>query len=279
MTWMKTTGTMQNLLQPPERTLEPEETQLRATKQLLKDLNELLKISASAATNMRTDLERMASNSRELGQAFGMLSKYEEHWASKGGLYTEDGMSATRRSGDLQNAALVEARQTSIWRNLMHRTAMHLTVIHDHWALVPQAIIALTEREKVMDEILSLQEDLALKKFQLSSIQSNEWQEPPPSDKKGSTFGVGLLRGLAAGQSPSGLNAQRSYQLEQVIVRMESEVDQMRSSYQVIKRRNEADLTRMGLKREEDFRRMFKNLARDQSELLRASAEIWLALT
>lgn len=208
-----------------------------------------------------------------------MLSKFEEHVASKSGQYTEAGSSALRMSGDLQSAALVESKQTTVWRNLMHRTAMHLSTIHDHWALVPQAIMALNEREKLMDEILSLEEDLALKKFQLGQLHFNEWHEPPPStnEKKAGTFGVALLRGLSTAPS-SGLNAQRSYQLEGSISRLESEVNEMRSRYDVVRWRNEVDLTRMGLKREEDFRRMFKSLARDQSELLRSAAEIWLSL-
>lgn len=88
MTWMKHAGTMQGLIQPPEKILSPEEIHLRATKQLLRDLNQLLQLAVGAATNMRTDLEKMASNSRELGQAFGMISKFEEHFAGKCGLYT-----------------------------------------------------------------------------------------------------------------------------------------------------------------------------------------------
>lgn len=46
-----------------------------------------------------------------------------------------------------------------------------------------------------MDEISSLEEDLVMKKYQLQSIQFNEWHEPPSGDKKASgTFGIALLR-------------------------------------------------------------------------------------
>ncbi len=51
-----------------------------------------------------------------------------------------------------------------------------------------------------------------------------------------------------------------------------------RDQYAVIKGRNQSELSRLGLQREADFRRMMSAFAATQATLVQSSADLWGAL-
>ncbi len=89
--------------------------------------------------------------------------------------------------------------------------------------------------------------------------------------------GIGQNGGGEAKVSPA-LNEKRSYQLSQGIAVLEDQLKEAQAQYQRVKARNEAELVRLGLQREADFRRMIAGLASAQAENLAMSAELWSQL-
>ena len=88
------------------------------------------------------------------------------------------------------------------------------------------------------------------------------------------------MRGLGGGGGGSGLGSieKRSYLLSQNIAVLSDQIKLAQEEYMAIAARNRSELSRLGLEREADFRRMMAQFAATQASLVQASADIWASM-
>ena len=83
---------------------------------------------------------------------------------------------------------------------------------------------------------------------------------------------------VEAPQANAGQQERRAAQLAQEINTLKAHLVAAREQYETIKARNRSELSRLGLERETDFRRMMATFAANQAQLLHSSAELWGSL-
>ncbi|GAX75390.1 hypothetical protein CEUSTIGMA_g2834.t1 [Chlamydomonas eustigma] len=265
MSWVKQ-NTMA-VFQPPHRELPAEEVELREAKEFLEDLERLLQLATTSARSLCLDMERLTGDYYEFGRNVGMLSKFEEAVQSKVGRYTPEGNSANQRAADCKKVAMCNSKLNSIWKASSVKTAANLVTLHDHYIMIPEAIVALEEREAALDHIFVLEEELAHKQHQQEQLQS------------AGTNGNKVFSLIGKGTGPNANSEKRSTQLSQSISCLSEQIRVERDQYALIKGRNQSELARMGLQREADFRRMMCSLAQTQAQLAQASADLWSSLS
>lgn len=254
VSWMKQSTIA--VFQPPQRVLPPDEEGLRQAKELLQDLERLLQLATHSARTLCQDMEKMSVNLREFGFNMGMISKYEDAVQEKVGQYTPEGQSAAGRAADCIKVAMTQAKQHSIWKTLSLKTASNLVTVHDYWVLIPEAIRAMDVREAALQHVFIIEEELAHKKHQLAAAEG------------AGGAGGGLVGNLD----------KRLTQLSHSIAILEEQAKSARDQYILIKERNQAELSRIGLEREQDFRSMLTEYASNQAQLVQPSADLTAAL-
>ncbi|KAL6758155.1 hypothetical protein V8C86DRAFT_3025658 [Haematococcus lacustris] len=242
-------------LGPSKQELSSEEIMLRQSKELLSDLHRLLELCSESARSLCNHMEGLSSDMRELGRNWAMLSRFEEAVQAKVGQYTAQGVSAGNRAADLNKAAFGSVKQHSVWRQLSVKTAASLVTLHDYYMLVPEAIAALEIREAALTHLQTLQADLEAKQQQLEQLQAGGRKVPGviPVDKQ-----IAGLTGAITGLQEQSKVAQADYDL--------------------IRKRNQAELGRLSLEREADFRRTMCLFASTQASLVQVSADNWALL-
>lgn len=63
------------------------------------------------------------------------------------------GFSAAKRAADLQKVALCHGKQSGLWKGLALKSAASLVTLHDYYTLLPEAVAALEEREKALEQV------------------------------------------------------------------------------------------------------------------------------
>lgn len=257
--WMKAVAVQ---FQPPKRELSEDEVMLRQHKELLQDLEKLLELAVESARSLCAHQEALCGDVRELGRTFAMLSRFEEAVQAKVGQYTPQGSSAANRATDLNKMAYGAVKQHGVWKTLSIKTAASLVTLHDYFVLVPEAIAALELRENALSTLHLLQDELFSKQHaaEQASVAANK------------------LRILSNAPAAPNLAEKRSYQLTTAIGQLEEQIRAAQKDYDSIKAHNQAELARLNLERESDFRRMMAHFATTQAELVRASAEMWANL-
>ncbi|KAJ9510656.1 hypothetical protein QJQ45_027533 [Haematococcus lacustris] len=276
------------------------------SKELLSDLHRLLELCSESARSLCTHMEGLSSDMRELGRNWAMLSRFEEAvqakvcaganrtpWNSscfsahglrgwvcrragvssfprQVGQYTAQGVSAGNRAADLNKAAFGSVKQHSVWRQLSVKTAAslvssrhalsvscatHAVTLHDYYMLVPEAIAALEIREAALTHLQTLQADLEAKQQQLEQLQAGGRKVPGviPVDKQ-----IAGLTGAITG--------------------LQEQIKVAQADYDLIRKRNQAELARLSLEREADFRRTMCLFASTQASLVQVSADNWALL-
>lgn len=66
------------------------------------------------------------------------MNKAAQTHTLQAGQYTEQGMKAKTRAGDLHEVAVANTKQHSTWKNLSLRTAASLVTLHDYATLLPE---------------------------------------------------------------------------------------------------------------------------------------------
>ncbi|KAG2497818.1 hypothetical protein HYH03_004088 [Edaphochlamys debaryana] len=244
MSWVR-----HSVLVPSKRELDEDEQQLRQAKELMKDLERLLQLSCESARIMCSHMESLAGDLYELGRNMGMLSKWEETLRAHSGTYTEAGYSASKRAADCKQLSYASAKQNSVWKAAAVKTAASLVSLHDYYILVPEAVNALEERERCLDQIHELEAELGAKNQELSKTAG----------------GRGAING----------RDRRAYTLTNSVDKLEEQLKALRDQYAVIKQRNLEELRRLHLAREQDFRAMMAGFAAVQAQLLAQSADMW----
>mmetsp|Transcript_38886 Transcript_38886/g.86490 ORF Transcript_38886/g.86490 Transcript_38886/m.86490 type:complete len:651 (-) Transcript_38886:1015-2967(-) len=259
MSWMK--QSVQFV--PPKRELPLDEVHLRQAKELLQDLKRLLELATESARTLCQDMDKLCSDYYELGRNMGMLSRYEEAVQSKVGQYTPEGHSAANRSSDFQKVSMCLAKQHGAWKTMSLKSAANLVTLHDQYILVPEAIRALEEREQALETLYQLTDDLASKQHQLEQLQG----------------GPGKLLGAMVSVMSSANNSEKkSQQLTYAIGHLEEQIKAAREQYHLVKQRNQSELSRLGLEREADFKKMLSAFAVTQAQLAQTSADLWASL-
>ena len=85
------------------------------------------------------------------------------------------------------------------------------------------------------------------------------------------------MRGLGGGGG-LGNSEKRSYLLSQNIAVLNDQIKLAQEEYNIIAARNRSELSRLGLEREADFRRMMSQFAATQASLVQQSADIWASM-
>ncbi|KAJ9505545.1 hypothetical protein QJQ45_011853 [Haematococcus lacustris] len=228
---------------------------LSVSKELLSDLHRLLELCSESARSLCNHMEGLSSDMRELGRNWAMLSRFEEAVQAKVGQYTAQGVSAGNRAADLNKAAFGSVKQHSVWRQLSVKTAASLVTLHDYYMLVPEAIAALEIREAALTHLQTLQADLEAKQQQLEQLQAGGRKVPGviPVDKQ-----IAGLTGAITG--------------------LQEQIKVAQADYDLIRKRNQAELARLSLEREADFRRTMCLFASTQASLVQVSADNWALL-
>ncbi|KAG2425916.1 hypothetical protein HYH02_014915 [Chlamydomonas schloesseri] len=238
----------------PRRELDEDEQQLRHAKELMRDLERLLQLCCESARVMCGHMEALAADMYELGRNMGMLSKWEETLRAHSGTYTEAGYSASKRAADCKQLSYATARQHTMWKSASVKTAASLVALHDYYIIMPEAVAALEERERCLDQIHELEADLAAKQAELS--------------KSGGAAGRGLQGRQTQGD-------RRAYTLTNAVDKLEEQLKVCRDTYALIKGRNMEELRRLHLSREADFHAMMCHYSAVQAQLMQASADMW----
>ncbi|KAG2440841.1 hypothetical protein HXX76_003696 [Chlamydomonas incerta] len=236
------------------RELDEDEQQLRHAKDLMRDLERLLQLCCESARVMCGHMEALAADMYELGRNMGMLSKWEETLRAHSGTYTEAGYSASKRAADCKQLSYATARQHTIWKSASVKTAASLVALHDYYIIMPEAVAALEERERCLDQIHELEAELAAKQAELG--------------KSGGAAGRGLQGRQTQGD-------RRAYTLTNAVDKLEEQLKACRDTYGLIKGRNMEELRRLHLSREADFHAMMCHYSGVQAQLMQASADMW----
>ncbi|PNH07240.1 Sorting nexin 2B [Tetrabaena socialis] len=226
----------------------------------MRDLERLLQLCCESARVLCGHMESLSSDLYELGRNMGMLSKWEEAVRAQSGTYTEAGYSAAKRSVDCKQLSVASARQNAVWKTAAVKTAaslvsLHdcyilLVSLHDYYILIPEAVAALEERERCLEQIHDLEAELAQKQADLNKTTGSS-------------------------KGPVGGRDRRAYTLTNSVERLDEQLKSCRDQYLVIKQRNMEELRRLNLSREQDFHAMMANFAIVQSQLMQSSADLW----
>ncbi|KXZ56206.1 hypothetical protein GPECTOR_1g179 [Gonium pectorale] len=236
------------MLPGAKKELDDDERQLRQAKELMRDLERLLQLCCESARVMCGHMEHLASDMYELGRNMGMLSKWEETLRAHSGTYTEAGYSASKRAADCKQLSYASARQHTVWKTASVKTAASLVALHDYSIMMPEAVAALEERERCLDQIQALEADLAAKHAELNRAQG----KVPPVNRE-----------------------RKAYTLTSAVERLEEQLRTAREQYVIIKQRNLEELRRLHLAREQDFHKMMTHFASVQAQLMQTSADMW----
>ncbi|GLC72447.1 hypothetical protein PLESTF_001248700 [Pleodorina starrii] len=242
VTWVR------NSVTTTRRELDEDEQQLRHAKELMRDLERLLQLACEAARVMCSHMDSLGSDLYELGRNMGMLSKWEETLRAHSGSYTEAGFSASKRAADCKQLSYASARQHTLWKTASVKTAASLVALHDYYIVIPEAVAALEERERCLDQIHALEAELMARHADLNKTGG---------------------KGAAANRD------RRGYTLTNTVDRLEEQLKACRDSYVLIKRRNMEELRRLHLTREKDFHDMMANFSALQAQIMQASADMW----
>ncbi|KAF5831188.1 hypothetical protein DUNSADRAFT_13465 [Dunaliella salina] len=127
-------------------------------------------------------------------------------------------------------------------------TMMTKVTLHDYATLLPEALAALDARESALAHTWELEDDLVFKQHQLAQLNS----EPGHDEKKA--------------------------RLSNGIKHLEAQIKASHDRYLLLQQRNQAELRRVNLEREGDFRRMLLQYAKCQASLVQQSADLWADL-
>lgn len=232
----------------PRHEMSGEEVQLRQAGESLKELHTMLSASSEVARSLCGRYEDISSELSKLGRDFSTLARFDENMMTKVGQYTEAGVSAGNRANDLQKVAFSNNKQHATWKTMSLRTAASLVTLHDYATLLPEALAALEAREAALAHTWELEDDLAFKQHQLTQLNS----EPGHEEKKA--------------------------RLTNGIKHLEAQIKASHDRYLLLQQRNQAELRRVNLEREADFRRMLLQYAKCQASLVQQSADLWADL-
>ncbi|EFJ43031.1 hypothetical protein VOLCADRAFT_96778 [Volvox carteri f. nagariensis] len=233
-----------------KRELDEEEQQLRHAKELMRDLERLLQLCCESARIMCSHMDSLGADLYELGRNMGMLSKWEETLRANVGSYTEAGFSASKRAAHCKQLSFASARQHTVWKTASVKTAASLVALHDYYIVMPEAVAALEERERCLDQIQALEAELMAKHADLNKTTGGS-------------------------KAASSNRDRRAYTLTNTVDRLEEQLKVCRDNYVLIKRRNMEELRRLHLTREKDFHEMMASFSALQAQLLQASADMW----
>ncbi|KAG1676261.1 hypothetical protein FOA52_006479 [Chlamydomonas sp. UWO 241] len=240
--------TKKNLMAAPKRELASDETMLRQATKMTEQLARLLLAATTSARSLCQDMDKMGTDCKDLGDALTALATYEEVQTAVLGQYTPDGISAAKRAADFSAVSKASAAQAGIWKGASMRAAGQLVTLHDHHILVPEAVAAMREREGALDAVFAAEDELAEKQSAMAALQVG-----------------GGSSGLTAEQ-----RANKQLALAQAIDKLGEDLATARDIYETIKRRNQTELSRMGVEREAGFRRMAAELAATQARRARS---------
>ncbi|GIL92817.1 hypothetical protein Vretimale_19222 [Volvox reticuliferus] len=232
------------------RELDEDEQQLRHAKELMRDLERLLQLCCESARVMCSHMDSLGSDLYELGRNMGMLSKWEETLRANVGSYTEAGFSASKRAADCKQLSFASVRQHNLWKTASVKTAASLVALHDYYIIMPEAVAALEERERCLDQIHALEAELTAKHADLNKTN-------------------------VANKAASSSRDRRAYTLTNTVDRLEEQLKVCRDNYVLIKRRNMEELRRLHLTREKDFHEMMGHFSAVLAQLMQASADMW----
>eukprot|EP00798_Chlamydomonas_sp_ICE-L_P014089 gene14089-20041_t len=248
VSWVRASLANAATLVPSE--MPPDEVSLRQAKGMMQDLQKLLQLATDSARMMCQDMGKMCEDYREFGRTMGMLARFEEAIQGQVGMYTDEGALAAQRLSDLTIAAICASKQHGIWKTSATKSSSTLVTLHDFSLLVPEAIVAMEERETALSHLHFLESELARTKLQLVQAQTS----------------------LAAGTE------KKQASLSQLATSLELQMNEAQELYDVIKERNESELARFGLQRRDHFRTMLAEFAKLQAGSMRASADTWDSL-
>eukprot|EP00798_Chlamydomonas_sp_ICE-L_P002904 gene2904-4962_t len=186
---------------------------------------------------------------------------------------------------------ICSAKQQGMWRTNCVKTAAALVPLRDFHLMVPEAIKALEHREKALSKLDALEGELVNAKQQLDLSQAASSKEKTLSKlsaleeelvnvKQQLDLFQPATSKAAAGQLEAAASSseKRSFALTQSIASLEEQIAVAKETYELVKQRNQSELTRFGLDREASFRQMLAQFASTQAAMVQASADAWASL-
>lgn len=230
-----------------------DELELRRQKELMEEMRDGLLAASRGAEKLVSMLDRSGTVLGELGLALFKLHKHEEADGSALAAQTGTHRHSARLAADLARSAQALVRLARLSRKVTGRSALELTVLHEHLAFMPAVLRGLNSREHQLLTQHTLEADLETKQRAVRELEA-----AAPGSERGKHVRLGALHGDVSA--------------------LERSIGAAGAEYCKIKAANHEELQRFHVERRRDLLMMAHNLCLVQTAWSERALDVWLQL-